>query len=199
MAQNNSKVYIPRLLMHYKESSIPYLKDKLKIQNIHRLPKLKKIVLNIGLGDAKDNANTIKNTISELTLISGQKPVTAYAKKPISNFKIRKGDPVGVFVTLRGFRMYEFLERFISTATPRIRDFNGFRPKGFDGRGNYNFGITEQVIFPEINYDKIDMIRGMNLTIVTSGNTDREAFELLLNLGFPIRVKKKENLESAEA
>ena len=199
MAEKQTNGYIPRLLSQYKETSMDFLKKKLNIQNIHRIPKLDKIMLNVGIGDAKESANTLKNVISEMTIISGQKPVTAYAKKPISNFKIRKGDPVGVFVTLRGYRMYEFLDRFISTATPRIRDFRGFRPRGFDGRGNYNFGITEQVIFPEINYDKIDKIRGMNITIVTSGNTDEEALELLVSLGFPIRQKKKEDAEGVEA
>ncbi len=199
MADKQTNGYIPRLLTLYKDTSIEYLKKKLDVQNLHRIPKLEKIILNVGIGDAKENANTLKNAISEMTLISGQKPVTAYAKKPISNFKIRKGDPVGVFVTLRGYRMYEFLDRFIATATPRIRDFKGFRARGFDGRGNYNFGISEQVIFPEINYDKIDKIRGMNITIVTSGQTDEEAFELLVSLGFPIRQKKKEVAEGAEA
>ena len=190
--------YNPRLLLLYKEKSIDHLKNVLDIKNIHEVPKLSKIVLNIGIGDAKENANTLKNVINELSMISGQKPITAYSKKPISNFKTRKGDPVGVFVTLRNNMMYEFLDRFISSVTPRIRDFRGFRSKGFDGRGNYNFGITEQVVFPEINYDKIDEIRGMNVTIVTTAKTDKNAYELLLSIGFPIRVNK-ENLSKVQS
>ena len=191
--------YIPRLLLHYKDKTVPYLMKKLDIKNVNRLPKIEKVVLNIGLGDVRDNANTLKNTVSELSLISGQKPVVALAKKPISNFKIRQGDPVGVFVTLRRNQMYEFLDRFISSSTPRIRDFRGLPNKGFDGMGNYNFGITEQVVFPEINYDKVDQIRGMNITVVTSGQSDKEAYELLLSIGLPIRKKKEEKLEEAEA
>ena len=195
MSKQDRNKYVPRLLLHYKETTIPYLMEKLKINNVNRLPKIEKIVLNVGLGDARDNANALKNTISELTLISGQKPVTALAKKPISNFKIRKGDPVGVYVTLRRNNMYEFLDRFISSATPRIRDFRGLPNKGFDGMGNYNFGVSEQVVFPEINYDKIDQIRGMNITIVTSGQNDKEAYELLISLGLPIRKKQENKLE----
>ena len=190
--------YNPRLLLLYKEKSIDHLKNALDIKNIHEVPKLSKIVLNIGIGDAKENANTLKNVINELSMISGQKPITAYSKKPISNFKTRKGDPVGVFVTLRNNMMYEFLDRFISSVTPRIRDFRGFRSKGFDGRGNYNFGITEQVVFPEINYDKIDEIRGMNVTIVTTAKTYKNAYELFLSIGFPIRVNK-ENLSKVQS
>ena len=193
MSKKNIK-YIPRLLTHYKEKSIPELMKKLNIQNVNRIPKLEKVVINIGIGDARDNANALKNTVSELSLISGQKPVVAQSKKPISNFKTRKGDPVGVFVTLRRHHMYEFLDRFISVATPRIRDFNGLPNRGFDGMGNYNFGITEQVVFPEINYDKIDQIRGMNITMVTSGHSDHEAYELLLSLGVPIK-KKNESID----
>ena len=191
MSKNNSNNYIPRLLSRYKKTSIKLLMDRLDVNNIHSIPKLEKIVLNIGIGDARDNANALKNTVSELKMISGQKPLTSFAKKPISNFKIRKGDPVGVFVTLRKTKMYEFLDRFISASTPRIRDFRGFPLKGFDGRGNYNFGIDEQLIFPEIKYDKIDSVRGMNITIVTSTNSDKESYELLLSLGFPIRKINK--------
>ena len=199
MSKKDLKKYIPRLLSHYKDVSMPYLMKKLDIKNINRLPKIEKIVLNIGLGDARDNANTLKSAVSELSLISGQKPVVALAKKPISNFKIRQGDPVGVFVTLRRNQMYEFLDRFISSATPRIRDFRGLPNKGFDGMGNYNFGISEQVVFPEINYDKVDQIRGMNITIVTSGQSDKEAYELLLSIGLPIRKKNNKKLEEAKA
>ena len=199
MSKKDKNIYIPRLLLHYKNNTIPYLKKQLNIKNINRVPKIEKVVLNIGIGDAKDNANALKNAVSELSLISGQKPVVALSKKPISNFKIRQGDPVGVFVTLRRYQMYEFLDRFISSSTPRIRDFRGLPSKGFDGMGNYNFGISEQVVFPEINYDKVDQIRGMNITIVTSGQTDQEAYELLLSIGLPIRKKQEKKLEEAEA
>jgi large subunit ribosomal protein L5 len=199
MSKKIKNNYIPRLLSHYKDSSVPYLMKKLNIKNINRLPKIEKVVLNIGLGDARDNANALKNTVNEMTLITGQKPVVALAKKPISNFKTRQGDPVGVFVTLRRNQMYEFLDRFISSSTPRIRDFRGLPNKGFDGMGNYNFGISEQVVFPEIDYDKVDQIRGMNITIVTSGQTDEEAYELLLSIGLPIRKKKIIEKEEAEA
>ena len=199
MSKKIKNNYIPRLLSHYKDSSVPYLMKKLNIKNINRLPKIEKVVLNIGLGDARDNANALKNTVNEMTLITGQKPVVALAKKPISNFKTRLGDPVGVFVTLRRNQMYEFLDRFISSSTPRIRDFRGLPNKGFDGMGNYNFGISEQVVFPEIDYDKVDQIRGMNITIVTSGQTDEEAYELLLSIGLPIRKKKVVEKEEAEA
>jgi len=143
----------------------------------------------MGIGEARDNATNLKNAISEMTLISGQKSVVTYAKKAISNFKVRVKDPMGVRVTLRGKRMYEFLDRFISVACPRVRDFSGFRVKGFDGMGNYNFGITEQIIFPEIDYDKVNQIRGLNITIVTTAKTDEDAFELLLAMGMPIRQK----------
>ena len=181
------KNYIPRLQEKYKENSILYLKDKLRIDNIMKIPKFEKIVLNMGIGEARDNATNLKNGISEMTLISGQKAVVTYAKKAISNFKVRVKDPMGVRVTLRRQRMYEFLDRFISIACPRIRDFSGFRVKGFDGMGNYNFGITEQIIFPEIDYDKVDKIRGMNITVVTSAETDEHSFELLNSIGFPFR------------
>ena len=186
MAKSNDK-YIPRLQKQYHETSVSYLKDKLSIQNAMQIPKFEKIVLNMGLGDAKDNSTNLKNALEELTIISGQKAVVTYAKKAISNFKIREKDPMGVRVTLRGQRMFEFLDRFISVACPRIRDFSGFRVKGFDGMGNYNFGITEQIIFPEINYDKVDKIRGLNITVVTTAKTDEQSFELLNSIGFPFR------------
>ena len=185
--------YIPRLLIDYNSKIKEELKVKLNIENIMRVPKVKKIVLNIGMGDARDNKTSFKQAIEELTLISGQKPIINTAKKAISNFKIRTGDPVGVSVTLRKNKMYEFFDRFISVTSPRIRDFRGFSSKGFDGRGNYNFGITEQIVFPEINYDNVNNIRGMNITIVTSAHNDQEAYELLQSFGFPINeyIKKK--------
>ena len=182
--------YKPRLKVKYDEEVVPHLLSDLGISNPMRVPKLVKVVLNVGMGDAKDNSNWLKSAVEELSLISGQKPIVTKSKKAISNFKLRANDPVGVSVTLRRDRMYEFLDRFISAASPRIRDFRGLPSKGFDGRGNYNFGITEQIIFPEIDFDKINKIRGMNITIVTTGQTDDEAYELLKSLGVPIKQKK---------
>ena len=198
MAKENNN-YKPRLLVKYNEVVHKYLSDRLGIQNAMRIPKLEKVVLNMGLGDAKEHKNWLKSGVEELTTIAGQKAVITISKKAISNFKIREGDPVGIRVTLRGNKMYEYLDRFISVASPRIRDFRGLSAKGFDGRGNYNFGVTEQIIFPEIDYDKINNIRGLNISIVTTGETDEEAYELLVALGLPIRQKKKKIEEGAEA
>tara|TARA_Y100000817_G_C16848640_1_gene541118 strand:+ start:808 stop:1377 length:570 start_codon:yes stop_codon:yes gene_type:complete len=185
--------YIPRLFNDYNSKIKHSLKDKLNIENIMRVPKIEKIVINMGIGDARDNKTSFKQAIEEMTLIAGQKPIVNKAKKAISNFKIRIGDPVGLSVTLRREKMYEFLDRFISVTAPRIRDFRGLPSKGFDGRGNYNFGITEQIVFPEIDYDNVNSIRGMNVTFVTSAKTDYEAYELLVGFGFPINelTKKK--------
>ena len=198
MAKDNSN-YTPRLLTKYNEVVHKHLSKRLGISNAMRVPKLEKIVLNMGLGDAKEHKNWLTSGVEELTTIAGQKAVVTISKKAISNFKIREGDPVGIRVTLRGSKMYEFLDRFISVASPRIRDFRGLSAKGFDGRGNYNFGVTEQIIFPEIDYDKINNIRGINISIVTSSATDEEAYELLVALGLPIRQKKKKLEEGAEA
>ena len=198
MAKENNN-YKPRLLVKYNEVVHKYLSDRLGIQNAMRIPKLEKVVLNMGLGDAKENKKWLTSGVEELTTIAGQRAVITISKKAISNFKIREGDPVGIRVTLRGNKMYEFLDRFISVASPRIRDFRGLSAKGFDGRGNYNFGVTEQIIFPEIDYDKINNIRGLNISIVTTGETDEEAYELLVALGLPIRQKKKKIEEGAEA
>ena len=198
MAKDNSN-YTPRLVTKYNEVVHKHLSKRLDINNAMRVPKLEKIVLNMGLGDAKEHKNWLKSGVEELTTIAGQKAVVTISKKAISNFKIREGDPVGIRVTLRGSKMYEFLDRFISVASPRIRDFRGLSAKGFDGRGNYNFGVTEQIIFPEIDYDKINNIRGINISIVTSSATDEEAYELLVALGLPIRQKKKKLEEGAEA
>lgn len=180
----------------YNESMIELLFKELGFKNVMEVPKLEKIVLNMGLGDAKDNKNSLKQAVEELSAITGQKPVITKSKKAISNFKIRQHDPVGVSVTLRKKNMYEFLERFIAIVSPRIRDFRGFSPKGFDGRGNYNFGINEQVVFPEINYDKVNGIRGMNFTFVTSAKDDKSAHELLKSFGFPFREHSKKEEES---
>ena len=183
--------YSPRLLDSYNSKIKHDLKQKLNIDNIMRVPKIEKIVINMGMGDARDNKTSFKQAIDEITLITGQKPIINKAKKAISNFKIRIGDPVGLSVTLRKVKMYEFLDRFISVTAPRIRDFRGLPSKGFDGMGNYNFGITEQIVFPEIDYDNVNSIRGMNLTFVTSAQTDYEAYELLLGFGFPINELSK--------
>ena len=198
MAQKKN-IYQPRLLIRYYDEVIGQLSERLKIKNVMRLPKIEKVVLNMGIGDARENANALKSGVEELTAIAGQKAVVTHAKKAISNFKTRAGDPVGVRVTLRTTRMYEFLERFIAVASPRIRDFTGLPSKGFDGRGNYNFGIEEQIIFPEVDYDKVNQIRGMNITIVTTGKTDEEAYELLLAMGLPIRKKRNKVEEEANA
>ena len=193
------KKYQPHFIRRYKDKVIDQLSDRLSIKNIMRLPKIEKVVLNMGIGDARDNANVLKSGIEELTAIAGQKAVVTHAKKAISNFKTRAGDPVGVRVTLRKDRMYEFLERFVAVASPRIRDFRGLPSKGFDGRGNYNFGIEEQIIFPEVDYDKVNQIRGMNITIVTTGQSDEEAYELLIAMGLPIRQKSNIVEMAAEA
>tara|TARA_B100001996_G_scaffold127952_1_gene97091 strand:- start:1117 stop:1692 length:576 start_codon:yes stop_codon:yes gene_type:complete len=185
------KNYSPRLFDLYKNDIQSSLKDKLDIKNVMQLPKIEKIVLNMGIGDAKDNKNSLSQAIEEMTIITGQKPVVTKARKAISNFKLRAGDPVGVKVTLRGSKMYEFLDRFISISSPRIRDFRGLPSKGFDGRGNYNFGISEQIIFSEIDYDKVNTIRGLNITIMTSTNNDYHAYELLASFGFPINDYKE--------
>ena len=181
--------YTPNLLKLYFEDIQSILMKKFGYKNLMEIPKLLSIILNMGIGDAKVNAKSLESAVFELTQISGQKPVVTKAKKDISNFKIRKGFPVGCKVTLRSGRMYEFLERMISVALPRSRDFRGLSFKSFDGRGNYNFGIREQIIFTEINYDKIEAIKGLNVTLVTSADTDDEAYWLLKELGLPLKDK----------
>ena len=183
--------YVPRLLNDYNEKIKPALSKDLSISNNMRVPKILKISLNIGFGQARLNENQLKAAVEELTNIAGQKAVITKSKKAISNFKIRENDPVGIKVTLRSNKMYEFLDRFISVASPRIRDFRGLSSKGFDGFGNYNFGITEQIIFPEINYDKIKKVSGMNINIVTSAQNNHEAYKLLMAFGLPLRENKK--------
>ena len=194
--ENNN--YQPRLRKKYNDVVQNYLSDRLKIKNKMRVPRIEKVVLNMGLGDAKEHKNWLTSGVEELSTIAGQKAVVTHAKKAISNFKIREGDPVGIRVTLRSNKMYEFLDRFISVASPRIRDFRGLSAKGFDGRGNYNFGVNEQIIFPEIDYDKVNNIKGLNIAVVTSGETDEEAYELLVSMGMPIRQKKKISEEGVE-
>ena len=188
----------PTLLNLYKNEILPSMMKKHNYSNIMEVPKLLSISLNIGVGDAKTNSKSFESAINELSLISGQKPVNTLAKKDISNFKIRKGWPVGCKVTLRSNRMYEFLDRLISVALPRTRDFRGLSYKSFDGMGNFNFGIKEQIIFTEIDYDKIQSIRGVNITIVTSSNNDSEAYSLLKLFGLPLR-EKIENLDKKGA
>ena len=193
-----SNKYVPSLKKTYEEEIVHKLKSKFNYSNLMEVPKLVSISLNIGLGDAKNNSKGLESAIQELTLITGQKPIITKAKKDISNFKIRKGWPVGCKVTLRSNMMFEFLERLISIALPRTRDFRGLSYKSFDGRGNYNFGVKEQIIFTEINYDKIQAVRGLNITITTTSKTDSEAYELLKSFGFPLKQKPvKNNVEEA--
>ena len=180
------KAYIPNMKKVY-QAAVSGLRTDLAIANPMRLPALKKIVVNIGQGDAVQNIKSLEAAVSDLTAITGQKPVMTRSKKSIASFKLRQGMPIGTCVTLRGERMYEFLDRYINIAVPRIRDFRGFSPKAFDGRGNYNVGIKEQIIFPEIDYDKVDKIRGMGITICTNAQTDVEAKALLDKLNFPFR------------
>ena len=183
----------------YKDIVIPKMISKFNYKNPMQVPKLSHITINMGIGDAKDNPKKLESAINEMTLISGQKPVTTRSKKDISNFKIRKGFPVGCKVTIRGDRMYDFLERLISIALPRTRDFRGLSFKSFDKRGNYSFGIKEQIIFTEINYDKIDSVRGMDINISTTATLDDEAYWLLYFLGLPLRQKSNSNEELMEA
>mgnify|MGYP006134103389 CR=1 FL=1 len=179
--------YTPRLKNDYKDRIAPGLKERFQYSSVMQVPRMKKIVLSQGLGDATADKKIIENALTEMTTISGQKAIATYAKKDVSNFKLRKGMPIGAKVTLRGDMMYEFLDRFISVALPRTRDFRGINPKGFDGRGNYNLGIKEQIIFPEIDIDKISRVSGMDITMVTSANTNEEAFELLKEFGLPFK------------
>lgn len=180
----------PRLYTQYKERIASALHKEFNYSSIMQIPKLEKIVLNRGVGDAVGDKKLIDATVEEFTLISGQKPVVTYAKKSISNFKLREGMPIGCKVTLRRSRMYEFLDRFINVALPRVRDFRGIPTKGLDGRGNYTMGIKEQIIFPEINVDKINNISGLDVTFVTSAPTDEEALALLREFGMPFQGMK---------
>ena len=178
-----------RLANLYKEQVVPALREEFGYKNINEVPKLSKIVLNMGLGEVKDNSKSFNIAVDELTAIAGQKALPTVAKKAISNFKVREGHKIGAKVTLRGDRMYEFLDRLISIALPRVRDFKGVSPKSFDGRGNYAMGIKEQLIFPEIEYDKLDKIRGLDVMIVTSAKSDDEARALLKAMGMPFRAR----------
>ena len=176
---------VARLQDKYRSEVVPALKQKFGYKNVMEIPKLEKIVINMGLGDCKDNAKAMEVAVSELTTIAGQKPLVTKAKKSIANFKVRAGMNVGAKVTLRGERMYEFADKLVSIVLPRVRDFRGVSPKAFDGRGNYALGVREQLIFPEIEYDKVEKIRGMEMIFVTTAKTDEEAKELLAQLGMP--------------
>ena len=184
--------YQPRLQKKYMDEIVPGLTEKFKYKSVMQVPKLEKIAINQGIGAALADKKLIDVGIAEMSSITGQKAVATISKRDVSNFKLRKGNPIGVRVTLRGVKMYEFLDRLVSVALPRVRDFRGISDKGFDGRGNYSFGITEQLIFPEINIDKVTKINGMDVTFVTSAKTDAEAFALLKEFGLPFKNQKKQ-------
>ena len=190
---------VPYLKKKYLKDVVSSMTERFNYKNVMEVPMLTQISLNMGIGDAKDNPKKLESAIQELTLITGQKPVTTLSKKDISNFKIRKGFPVGCKVTLRGNRMYDFMERLISIALPRTRDFRGLSFKSFDGRGNYSFGVKEQIIFTEIDYDKIDSVRGMDVTFLTSANSNDESYWLLKLIGLPLKEKPvKEKAEVSD-
>lgn len=174
-----------RLRESYKNEVFPALMDQFKYGNVMEVPKLEKVTINMGLGEAKENAKILESAVEEISLIAGQRPVITKARKSIANFKVRQGMPVGAKVTLRGDNMYEFIDKLFNIALPRVRDFKGVSKNSFDGRGNYSMGIKEQLIFPEINYDKVDTIKGMNIVFTTTARTDEEAAALLAGLGLP--------------
>jgi len=175
------------LAVEYKEEILPKLKERFKYSSVMAVPRVEKLVLNVGIGDAKSDQKLLDSVVEELAAITGQKPTITRAKKSVANFKLREGMPIGVKVTLRGELMWEFLYKLINVTLPRIRDFRGVSPKSFDGRGNYNLGIQEHIVFPEINIDKVERVHGLEVTIVTSADTDEEAFELLKLMGMPFR------------
>jgi len=176
-----------RLKERYEQDVVPVLKKEFGYRNVMAIPKIEKIVVNMGLGEATQNAKIVETGADEVARITGQKPVTTRAKKSIAQFKVRQGMPIGAMVTLRGERMWEFLDRLISVALPRVRDFRGVSPKGFDGRGNYTLGLRDQLLFPEIDYMKVDKARGMNVSVITTAKTDEEARKLLQFIGMPFR------------
>ncbi len=176
-----------RLQEFYRETVVPQLTKRLKVGTVMEVPKISKITLNMGVGEAKNDKKVLDHAVNDLTLIAGQKPVTTIARKSVATFKIREGTPIGCKVTLRRARMYEFLDRLINVCIPRVRDFRGLSVRAFDGRGNYSVGVREQIIFPEIDYDKIDMLRGLNITITTTAKTDEEGRALLEAFNFPFR------------
>ena len=179
--------YVPRLKQEYNDRVKPALTEEFSYSNVMEVPKLEKIVLSRGVGGAVADKKLIEYAVDELTAITGQKAVATISKKDVASFKLRKGMPIGAKVTLRGYKMYEFLDRLITSALPRVRDFNGIKANGFDGRGNYNLGVTEQIIFPEIDIDNVNRISGMDITFVTSAGTDKEAKALLTELGLPFK------------
>lgn len=176
-----------RLKERYQAEIIPAMMERFQYGNVMEVPKLHKIVVNIGVGEAKDNPKALENAVNELSIVTSQKPIITKAKKSIANFKLREGMSIGCKVTLRGEKMYNFLDKLISISLPRVRDFRGVSPSSFDGRGNYTLGVKEQLIFPEIHYDMIDAVRGMDIVVVTSAKTDEEAKELLAQMGMPFR------------
>ena len=188
-----TETYFPRLKQRYEEEIRPALKDELELDSIMRVPKVTKITLNMGVGDAKTDAKAMDAAVEELSTIAGQHAQVRRARKSIASFKLREGMAVGAKVTLRGARMYEFLDRLVSVALPRIRDFRGLNPGSFDGRGNYSLGVREQIIFPEIDYDSVGSIRGLDVTITTSAKTDEQAFALLRGLGLPFASEDRKD------
>tara|TARA_B100000745_G_scaffold214354_1_gene142328 strand:- start:1586 stop:2188 length:603 start_codon:yes stop_codon:yes gene_type:complete len=199
MADKKNTKYVPSLRKRYKDTVVIGMMEQFSYKNVMEVPKVSHISINMGIGDAKDNPKKLESAVQELTLISCQKPVVTKSRHDISNFKIRKGFPVGCKVTLRGNRMYDFMERLISIALPRTRDFRGLSFKSFDGSGNYSFGVKEQIIFTEINYDKIDSIRGMDISFITTTGSDEESYHLLKLMGLPLRDKPTKQDEINEA
>ncbi len=192
MSDTTATREVPRFKVRYHDEIKAQLKDELGLENVMDVPRFEKIVINMGVGDATQDKKKVDQAAAEMEAISGQKPVITKAKKSIAQFKLREGMPIGCKVTLRRERMYEFLDRFITIALPRVRDFRGLNPKSFDGRGNYACGIKEQIIFPEINYDRIDQVRGMDVIVTTTARTDEEARELLKLFGFPFPIEAQE-------
>jgi len=186
--QTANEVPAPRLKVRYNDELRGRLKDELALANVMQVPRPVKVVVNMGVGEAVKEARLLEGAVRDLTQITGQKPLVTRAKKSIAGFKIREGQSIGAKVTLRGDRMWEFLDRLLSIALPRIRDFRGLAPKGFDGHGNFTFGLTEQLVFPEVDYDKVEKIRGMDITLVTTADTDEQGRALLRALGFPFRA-----------
>jgi large subunit ribosomal protein L5 len=189
----------PELLTHYKEKVVDHLRKTLELENVHQVPRLEKIVLNCSVGKEPDRKQAIEDAVKEISLITGQKPVITLSKKAIANFKLREGEAIGVKVTLRGRRMYDFMMRLVKTAIPRIRDFRGVTPRAFDGRGNYTLGVAEQSIFPEIELDKIKRSLGFDVTFVTSTNNDDHAREMLRAMGMPFRTRTPQAAKKEEA
>lgn len=196
---NGSGGSTPRLLTKYRDEVVDSLMKRFEYENVMQVPRLIKITVNRGVGDAINDKKVLQDAIDEIRLVTGQNPQTIASKKSISNFKLREGMPNGVRVTMRGIRMFEFLDRFISVAAPRVRDFRGFPDKSFDGRGNYTLGIREQIIFPEIDVDKVGRINGFDISFVTTAETDEEAYELMKSLGFPFRKREGEETDEMPA